>query len=360
MKNIGIKSLDRYLLKQFLPVYAASVLMFILLIILIDLFIHLVRFLNAGAEISLILKVSFYYIPKSFLYALPVALLFASAYTLGDLYARNELSVVMCSGVPFWRFCIPLFVIGLAASFFSFFFEDRAVIPSLRMKNELTRQILQTQNVEHTSDIVIKAEGGRLVYAVDFFDTMNKTLNGLTIVELDENKTFVSLIRSQRAEWTGEEWTFNNPLIYDFSGGFLRARRLESFSRYNEDPDTFMRNAISPEDLNARDAALHLRDLKEAGLPVVSALADYYHRFSFSAVSFVVMFLSVSFGGRFKKNILLMNLLTSLGTAVVFYVIEMITMMSARTGLLPPVLGAWIPVFVCSAGGFFLLRYAKT
>jgi lipopolysaccharide export system permease protein len=101
-------------------------------------------------------------------------------------------------------------------------------------------------------------------------------------------------------------------------------------------------------------------DLKNAGLPFTEALADYYHRFSFSAVSFIVMVLSVSMGGRFKKNILLMSLLTSLVATVVFYVMEMISMMMARLGYIPPIVGAWFPIVFFTVVGLLLLRGAKT
>jgi lipopolysaccharide export system permease protein len=70
--------------------------------------------------------------------------------------------------------------------------------------------------------------------------------------------------------------------------------------------------------------------------------------------------LSISMGGRFRKNILLMSLLSSLGAASVFYVIEMLTMMMARMGYIPPIIGAWFPVFVFIIVGFFLLKTAKT
>jgi lipopolysaccharide export system permease protein len=130
--------------------------------------------------------------------------------------------------------------------------------------------------------------------------------------------------------------------------------------KYKEDPETFRRSSVSPSDLNARDAANLIKDLRRAGLPTASAQADYYHRFSFSAVSFVVIFLSLTVSGRFKKNILLLSLLSSLGTAVIFYITEMLSMMSAQSGLIPPVWGAWTPVIVCTAAGFILLRFART
>jgi lipopolysaccharide export system permease protein len=114
------------------------------------------------------------------------------------------------------------------------------------------------------------------------------------------------------------------------------------------------------EELPARDARLLVRDLRTAGLPFIEALTDYHHRFSFSSAPFVVMILSVSMGGRFRKNVLLMSLLSSLGAAVLYYVMEMISMMMARLGYLPPLAGAWFPVAVFVAAGILLLRNAKT
>jgi lipopolysaccharide export system permease protein len=118
---------------------------------------------------------------------------------------------------------------------------------------------------------------------------------------------------------------------------------------------------VEVEVLPARDAALLVEDLKRAGLPFIGALTDYYHRFSISATSLVVMILSISMGGRFKKNILLMSLLMSLVVAVLFYILQMITMMMAQLGYIPPVAGAWFPVLTFVVIGLILLlRGTKT
>jgi lipopolysaccharide export system permease protein len=352
--------LDRYLVKQFLPVFIVALLMFMLLLVLIDLFANLTRYLSYEVALKDILLVGFYYLPKSLTYALPVSLLFAAAYTLGDLYAKNELTAVFCSGIPFWRFSLSLIIIGAAASVFSFFFEDRLVIPAFNRKTELGRELLHQQRQDANSDIVIKTKNGGLIYAVDYFDNYNTTLNGISIIEKDGGGAFLSLIRSPQAYWTGEYWSLSNPLIYEWVDGVLRSRLLEDAGLYREDPDTFRRNAVEVEALPAGEARLLVQDLRRAGLPVTEALVNYHHRFSFSAVSFVVMILSISVGGRFKKNILLMSLLASLASAVVFYITEMLTMMMARMAYIPPVAGTWFPVamFVCIGMG--MLRRAKT
>ncbi|MDR1955669.1 MAG: LptF/LptG family permease [Treponema sp.] len=352
--------LDRYLVKQFLPIFLVAISMFVLLLSLIDLFMNLWRYLNYEVPLKQILTVCGYYLPKSCSFALPISLLFAAAYTLGDLYGRNELTAIFASGIPFSRFTLPLLGIGLVVSLLSFHFEDKVVIPTFKIKNDLARTLLHQNRTENNSDIVIKAKNGRLIYAVDYYDAPAKVLNGLSIIEQAETGTFLSLVRAPQASWTGTHWALSNALIYAWEEGLLRATSLPDTDIYREHPDTFRRNSMQAEDLPAREAALMVEDLKAAGLPYIKAQADYYHRYSFASVSFVVMILSISMGGRFKKNILLMSLISSLGVAVVFYVMEMISMMMARLGYIPPLLGAWFPVGVFVIIGLLLLQSAKT
>jgi lipopolysaccharide export system permease protein len=354
--------LDRYLIKQFFPYFLISLGMFVLLICLIDLFANLVRYLNYEVPVRQILLITFYYIPKSISYALPISLLFAAAYALGDLFAHNELTAIFASGVSFARFVLPLVVIGMLASVVSFYFQDLVVIPTLKQKNNLSRIALHQQpRANENTDIVIKTNNGRLIYAVDYFDVDNNQLNGLSIIEAAGDGSFEALIRATEARWTGEYWLLSNALVYRWEAdGFLRVRALPSTDIYREHPDTFRRNAVEVESLPAREAYLLVEDLENAGLPYLAAQADYYHRYSFSTVSFVIMILSISMGGRFKKNILLMSLATSLIVAVVFYVMEMISMMLAQTGYIPSIVGAWLPIVFFSMIGMLLLRSAKT
>jgi len=352
--------LDRYLVRQFLPIFAVASGMFMFVLSLIDLFANLVRYLNYEVPFAQIMKISLFFLPKSFSYALPISLLFASAYTLGDLYARNELTAIFSAGIPFWRFSLPLVFIGVFASIFSFFFDDNVVIPTIRQKNGLARHYLQQQSAESNSDIVIKARNGQLIYSVDYYDHTAQILNGISIVEQDAKGDFFSLIRSQRATWNGEYWNLVNPIIYYWEDGLLRSRILPPTDAYREQPDTFRRHAVKAEELPVTQERLLVKDLKAAGLPFGEAQADLYHRFSFSTTPLIVMILSISMGGRFRKNILLMSLLGSLSAAVVFYVMEMITMMMAKMGYVPALIGAWFPVVVFIAIGLLLVRGAKT
>jgi lipopolysaccharide export system permease protein len=345
---------------MFLPIFVIALAMFVILLSLIDLFANLWRYLAYEAQLIDILKVAIFYIPKCVSFALPVSLLFAVAYAIGDLYARNELMVVFTSGVPLRRFTLPLILFGFILSFASFFFEDRVVIPTLKIKQDLSRLLLHQQRTGNNSDIVVKANAGRTIYSVDFYNDMDVSLNGLTIIERNSQGQLISLIRARRALWEGNSWVFENGYEYLWQEGNFRYQALDNSKRYSESPGTFKRNAVDVEELTAKEAALFVQDLKNAGLPFYGALADYYKRYAFATASFVVILLSVSVGGRFKKNILLMCLLSSLISAVLFYVAQMISMMMAKLGYLSPMAGAWAPVAIFLVVGLGSIRSART
>jgi lipopolysaccharide export system permease protein len=352
--------LDRYLFRQFMPIFLVAISMFVFLLLLIDLFTNLVRYLNNEVPFAIIMKISMYFIPKSFSYALPVSLLFAAAYTLGDLYAKNELTTIFSTGIPFWRFTISLVVVGFLASILAFFLDDAVVIPTLKIKNDLSRRALHQHVTENNSDIVIKTQNGRLIYSVDFFDHEKLILNGIIIVEMDGKGGFISQIRAPSAVWKDTYWDFDNAVIYHYEGEILRIRQLPLNTSYNEPPDTFRRNAVNVEELPAREAGMLVEDLRAAGLPFFKSQANYYHRYSFAATPLIVMILSISMGGRFRKNILLMSLFASLTVAVVYYIAEMLCMTMAGLNYIHPVIGAWFPVFIFIFIGILMMWSAKT
>jgi lipopolysaccharide export system permease protein len=352
--------LDRYLLRQFFPIFLVALSMFVFLLLLIDLFSNLIRYMNNDVKIATILKITLYFIPKSVSYATPISLLFAAAYTLGDMYARNELTTVFSTGIPFWRFSIPLLVVGFIASLFSFFLDDMIVIPTLKVKNDLSRRSLNQHITATNTDIVIKTNNGRITYSVDFFDFDKLVINGVNIVEMNDDGGFVSQIRAPSAEWKEKYWEFRNAVIYRYEDNILRVRPLGVNTSYDEHPDLFRRSAVIVEELTAKDAGLLVKDLRAAGLPYYHAQANYFHRYSFAATSFIVMILSVSMGGRFRKNILLMSLFTSLSVAVVYYIAEMLSMTLAGLDYIHPFIGAWFPVLFFILVGVMLIRSAKT
>jgi lipopolysaccharide export system permease protein len=352
--------LHKYILRQIVPIFFAALLFFVLLLSLIDLFANLWKYLSYDAPLSAIGMVMLLYIPKCISYALPISLLFSVAYAFGDLYSKNELTIIFTSGIPLWNAALPVLIIGLCLSVASFFFEDTVVLPTLKAKKALSRTLLHQQATGSNSDVVVKTEEGRLVYVVDFYNDEEQSLNGLIIIERNPEGDLISIIRSRKALWNGSEWSLENPLMYHWNGDAFVASVMGESMHFVEKPDTFRRSAIDVEELPASQAQLYIQDLRRAGLPIISALTDLYKRYAFALTPLIVILLSLSLGGFFKKNVLLMSLLASLISAVIYYVAQMIFTMLAKLSYIPPFAGAWAPVFIFILIGIIMIRFART
>lgn len=356
-----MKIIHRYLFRLFLPAFFVAFLFFILLLELGEVFGSLVQFLENNVSINQIGKIMFLYLPKCISFSLPLAILFAGSYTMGNMYAQNELISVFSSGMSLTRFTIPLLVFGFILSLGMIFFEDYVVIKFYKAKNEYKNELLSTKESLNTYDIVILSEGSKIIYISDYYDDSEKKLIGNILVVRDDDGNIQDVLKTSVLQWNGNNWTSDEAYTYSFDSENKVASKLGfDFSILTEPPETFQKNIISVEEMSFYDAKVFIDNLKKTGLPYYEELSKYYRRFSFPFTIFIVLFFSISLGGKFKKNILLMSLLFSLGIATLYYITEMLTMLSAKWEYISPLSGAITPVIVFTVLSAYLLRHART
>ena len=110
MKLIG------YLLKKIFPLFFGALFFFALVLNLVDLFMNIATYLQNNCTVKDIFTVMLNYVPKTVWYAVPVAILFSTSYTLSNMYATNELEALFASGVSLLHFCMPILIISFIFS----------------------------------------------------------------------------------------------------------------------------------------------------------------------------------------------------------------------------------------------------
>ncbi|UTC74258.1 LptF/LptG family permease [Treponema sp. OMZ 792] len=357
-----MRLLQRYLLKLFIPTFIVAMLFFILLLQLGDLFANIVAYLQNGAKFKDIVKVMWLYIPKCIAYSVPLAILFAGSYTMGNLYAQNELTSIFSAGISLGRFTLPLLVLGFFFSVGMIFFEDNIVIKYFYEKTKLSKKLLQEEESLDTQDLVILSELGKIVYTADYFNAEAQTLSNAYIIIRDEDGNLSLIIKSSRMVWENDRWRTDDAEVYRFSEKniVICSSLIPDDIILSEPPFNFQKNLSSVDEMRISEAKEFIAALKKNGLPYYEALSKYHRRFSFPFTIFIVLFFSISLGGKFKKNILLMSILFSLGIATLFYVTEMVTMLSAKWEYISPLAGAWTPIFIFSILSVYLLRKSRT
>ncbi len=354
------------LLRQFFPIFLVALAFFVLLLQLMDVFGSIWRYLAHDVPAAQVARIMLLYLPKCISFALPVSFLFAISYTLGLLYAGNELFAIFGSGVSLHRLVLPFITLGMIFSIGAFFFEDAVVIPTFKMKNdEFALAVKQVTSLSQQR-VTVTSPDQRVVYTADYYNDPQRSLSGVTVVIRDADMTLVKRIDARSAAWSGTRWVLNGCRIFtwDASTGLLSDETKDTWDSplLSEPPETFRRLARSVDQMNRADSERYVGLLRRAGLTDYyrEALTDYYRKYSFSLTPFIVAFIAGSLGSTFRKNILLMSLLSALVISVGFYVAQMVAAILAKNGLVNPATGAWAPFTLFLLLGFMLFRTART
>ncbi|ADN02056.1 LptF/LptG family permease [Spirochaeta thermophila] len=357
-----MRVITRFALSWFLPLFLAALLSFVTILELIDLFTNLVAYIDADLTTFQILHLQLLYLPKCVTYSLPIATLFAVAFSLGSLHASNELIALFGAGISLYRFVLPFVVCGLLFSGAYFFIEELLAIPSLTQKQELMAILMGRTSPTQVVNVTLVGEENRLVVHTRRYDDRSHTITRVLVYEKDEEGEFASRIEAERGTWDPDqrEWVLQRVRRYirDEEGNL----KEESFEKLRTDlgeiqPEDFLQTRHSIDKMTLAEAGRWIQTLKRAGLPYREALTDYYKRISFAFTSFIVALLATSVAGRFKANALLLSLLLSLSIGVSYYVFQMVTTLFAKLGYLPPVVGAWLPVLVFFSGSILFFKY---
>jgi len=341
-------TLDAHVAMSFVPIFAVAVMFFVLLLEMADLFVNIVQYVQNDVPMASIIRSMLLYLPRCASWSLPIATLFSVSYTLGTMYADNELIVVFGSGISLFSFVTPLFVLSLALSAGFFAFDDRVVIPTIAAKKELTRSMLRTGEPSGAADVTILGEGRRIVWDIHYFDRKNSVMTGVTLVERNDEGSFISRLNAQSATWTGTLWRFTGVRRFFWKGDSLVDESYGTWEHddFNESPESFKGGGKPVEEMSLGDAVAHLDFLKRTGLPAAAQTAEVMRRFAFALTPLLVTALSASIVGRFKKNILLMSLLVSLLSATLYYVTQMVSMLLAKNESITPAAGAFAPLAI--------------
>jgi len=364
-----ISTLWKYVTKQILYSFLPAVFCFMIILEFVDLFTNINGYISNNVAIIDIIKIFLLYLPKTISYSLSPALLFSGTFVLAGLYSNNELISILNAGISYKRLIIPVIILGVFISLFSFIFNEFVVISTFKMKNEISSELLGFSNSFNNSQIVIKTKSTNenenyIIYYAKYYDDEQKKINDAVFLYTNKENELAKKIDASWGIYNKDGfWELNNVIIYNFSDSVVNSQFLETYEDKNLslNPD-YMRNTSAViSELKIHEARRLLERVKLINfIEYRSYYTDFLERFSFSFTPLIVIMISSAFAWRFKKNILLFSILLSLSISILYYVIEMISIILAKQGFISPAIGAWFPFVLFFIFGALLLNSVKT
>ncbi|MCP4177201.1 MAG: YjgP/YjgQ family permease, partial [bacterium] len=201
-------TLKSMVMKQFFPVFIVTIIFFVMILQLGDLFKNLFQYINNEIPAKSIFYVSLLYFPKCISYALPISLLFTVSFTLGNLYANNELIAIFGSGISLFRFVTPFLITGIILCFISFLFDDYVVIPTYRKKESMSLELMGLKPNNSNTKVTIISGNGNIIYNIDYYNNDTKTMANILVIERDEAGMLISRLDAESAKWEDGIWNF--------------------------------------------------------------------------------------------------------------------------------------------------------
>lgn len=355
--------LQRMVLRSFLPVFVSSALLFMLVLQLADIFPQIFRYIANEVPVATMAQIALWYTPTTVVFALPFALLFSVTYTLGQFYAHNELVAVFGAGVSLRRLVVPLLAGSVVLCGGLFLFENNVAIPTLQAKNQLYRTAVNIRISLNDSNVTITSADGLVIYSVDHYHDERGTLTGVVAVVRDPDGGIVERLDAERGIWTAQGWRFEGVRRFSWDDG--RVLREESYDTYRdaafaEPPATFRRVNRDVAEMKLRGALEWVATMRSAGREYREALTETYSKVSFALTPLAVTLVAAAVGGLLRRNVLLLSLALAVGLSVVFFVLRMASGVFAKSGFIPPSVGAFAGVLLFLLAGTLLFRAART
>ncbi len=357
-------TLYKMLLKEFFNWFVVAQSLFIIILLIVDLFAKLNDYTNNSVPILSLLQITALYIPKAISLTIPVTIMFGITMTLGTYYQNNELVAIYTIGVSLIKFALPVVFFNIFLSFALIFLDSTVVITTERYRLDLFESVTK-KNASGKFDnenITIRGEENYFWNVERFFSAKN-ILQNVIVFRINKNYQVNYRLDALKGVYTDKGWLFYSGVIreWDESGDMKEEIKFQKKAvNFKEKPSIFKKSRFEIENMTIEEAQDRIKLLKKLNIEYSKELTGYYKKFSFPFTLLIVALFAIGVATVSRTNVLILSLFFSVGLAVLYYVAQIILDVLASTGKIPPLVGAWLTFFIFLPIAFYLIGKAKT
>lgn len=352
--------IDKYIIKKFLGTYVFSIMLIISIAVVFDINEQLDKFLKNDAPLkSIIFNYYFNFIPYyinlfSALFVFISVILFTS-----QLADNSEITAMLAAGISFNRIMKPYLISAAIIALLSFILTSFVIPPANIVRIKFQNKYIKNKEVTYAERIQIQIKPGVIAY-INRYD--NKDKRGFNFaLDKFENKALVSRLTAPRIEYdSGYRWK-----VYDYSiRKFEDMRETVSNGReldtiLNIVPSDFLISSNDFEQMTTPQLYKHIKRQKEKGIGNMQAFEIEYHkRFASIASAFILTIIGASLSSRKIKGGMGLNIGIGLLLSVSYILFMTISSTFAVSGMVSPLIAAWIPNIIFIGIAAFVYRKA--
>ncbi len=358
-----MRLLDRYIFKSLLLPLLYCFLGIVSIWLIQDMGDKLPALIDAGANVSQLLRFYRIQIPQIIVFSLPIALLLAALYSLGKLSRSNEIVSMVAAGVSISRLLVPLYIVGLLATgatlALNYRLAPESALQSTKYYKELNDKRKRSKDL--TAVLFRNREANRTWY-VERLAPDGSDARGVQILQQTDGGDAVWKLFARSAKYNPQTkiWTFlkGEFLELEPNGKIVRQKPFET--REFADLDESMIRIITIDVLaeNLGVPALHdylqmNRDLPEAQLGAFKTHLHY--RWALPWACLIVLLLAGGLGIAFSRRGVMRGVLTAIVLFFLLFFLRALFISLGQGGRIAPIPAAWVPMVLFGLLGIVLI-----
>lgn len=358
-----MKKLDIYISKNFIKSFLLSLIAFINIFILSQLF-KIIRYITAGRmSVSESATYILYLLPKIFIEVTPLAVLLGSLMCINRMASNLEIISLKTSGISFRRIVRYPIIISFFISIIVFQVMNRvhpmalAKSRALRAGRKISERVLPTTK----NNAFLRTEEN-VVYYIRQVDRVGNTGTLMEIIKLDKSfEKIESIITAKKGVFdiSKNSWLLENAVINDLVNKTQKTYKTYSNPELNKAPADFITIQGDPDELTNAEITKAIRDIRITGGDVKEPLSVLGKRYSFPFASFIVSFLGLSLGSRYVRGASAISIALSVGLGYSYYIVQASFEALSVNGILNPFVSGWIPNIIFLSLGIYFMRRAE-
>ena len=269
------------------------------------------------------------------------------------------------SGMSVYRIIVPVLVLSLIISFFSFYLQEN-VLPFSSKKAETTWNKINdfsTQNYNRMDRRWVAGKLGDRLYYYRYFDQDKDLFRNMTILDIDR----ASWVLRRRIYAENAEINGNRLVLHDLWERRFEQNRPVSFEKkesmsltLDEEKSHFVKGVTKADQMHFGELRTYIAELKESHFETTRFRVDLNNKVSFPLACLVVVLLGIPFAFIMGKRGTLVGIGLSFAIAIVYWGAIGIFKSLGYAGYLSPFLGAWGPNLVFGLIGLYLIFNLRT
>lgn len=359
-----MKILDRYISKNFIKSFLLSLVAFMGIFIVSQLF-RVVKYLSDGRftpKDAVMFIVTM--LPRIFIDVAPLAVLLGCMMTVSVMASNLEIISLKTSGISFKRIVITPIILSLFISIAVFFVNDSVYPKFQKMNRDLKRgEVTVREAPIEKRNAFLRGENANYVYLMSKLNRKTGFAENVEIIDLNDDFSKAERIvtaREARYNFSKKMWVLKDANVYVEKKG-AKPEKVDYFAepKYSDIPDHFITTTVEPRTLTIKELKQTIRDMTSIGGDTKELMVELGNRYSFPFASFIISFLGLALGGRYVRG----TSAVSLGVCVLlgygYYIVKASFEAFSSNGFLNPLIGGWIPNILFLIVGVFLLYKAE-